>query len=250
MRRLGCAERAGRHQRPWWTPTSRRPGRSDAAPLRRGNLMARARMMVLYDHSVTWRGAGGGHRQQDRDAHRLHHPVRATAPAPSTPSATSTRRQVRQLSAAIGVPDAIIRKAPSADLWPGQTDESEVGFSYAEVDRILFRLVDRRRSHRRGGGRRLRPGARGAHRPHGRGRRVQAPGAAHRQARAAHGRHRLPLPAAAAALDAWLRRLRARHGAPARSTSSRRPSATWATSRCGRSRCCARWPWWRPRTRA
>ena len=54
--------------------------------------------------------------------------------------------QVRQLSAAIGVPEAIIRKAPSADLWPGQTDESEVGFSYAEVDRILFRLVDRRRS--------------------------------------------------------------------------------------------------------
>ena len=53
---------------------------------------------------------------------------------------------MRQLSAAVGVPDAIIVKAPSADLWPGQTDEAEVGFSYAEVDRILFRLVDQRRS--------------------------------------------------------------------------------------------------------
>ena len=44
------------------------------------------------------------------------------------------------------MPQAIITKAPSADLWPGQTDEAEVGFSYAEVDRILFRLVDRRLS--------------------------------------------------------------------------------------------------------
>ena len=46
----------------------------------------------------------------------------------------------------MGVPDAIIRKAPSADLWPGQTDEAEVGFSYPELDRMLFWLVDRRRS--------------------------------------------------------------------------------------------------------
>ena len=44
------------------------------------------------------------------------------------------------------MPHAIIAKAPSADLWPGQTDEEEVGFSYATVDRILFRLVDRRLS--------------------------------------------------------------------------------------------------------
>ena len=44
------------------------------------------------------------------------------------------------------MPEAVITKAPSADLWPGQTDEDEVGFTYAEVDRILFRLVDRRLS--------------------------------------------------------------------------------------------------------
>ena len=148
--------------------------------------------------------AGRGHRQQDRDAHRLHARCAATAPAPSTPSATSTSPRCGSSRAAIGVPDAIIRKAPSADLWPGQTDEAEVGFSYAEVDRILFRLVDRRRIARRGGRRRLRPGARGARRPHGGGRGVQAPGAAHRQARTAHRGHRLPLPAPPPALDAWL----------------------------------------------
>ena len=44
------------------------------------------------------------------------------------------------------MPEAIIRKAPSADLWPGQTDETEAGFSYPELDRLLYWLVDRRRS--------------------------------------------------------------------------------------------------------
>jgi len=42
------------------------------------------------------------------------------------------------------VPDSIIAKAPSADLWPGQTDEAEVGFTYAELDRLLYWLIDRR----------------------------------------------------------------------------------------------------------
>ena len=44
------------------------------------------------------------------------------------------------------MPEAIIRKAPSADLWPGQTDEAEAGFSYPELDRLLFWRIDKRRS--------------------------------------------------------------------------------------------------------
>lgn len=121
------------------------PGRADAAPLRRGNLMARARMMVLYDHSVTWRGlvVGTGNKTEALIGYTTLFGDSACA---FNPIGDLYKSQVRQLSAAVGVPDAIIRKAPSADLWPGQTDESEVGFSYAEVDRILFRLVDRRRS--------------------------------------------------------------------------------------------------------
>ena len=51
-----------------------------------------------------------------------------------------------QLAAAVGVPERIIRKPPSADLWPGQTDEAEGSFSYPVLDRILYGLVDRRRS--------------------------------------------------------------------------------------------------------
>ena len=121
------------------------PDRTDAAPLRRGNFMARARMMVLYDHSVTWGGLviGTGNKTETLIGYSTLWGDSASA---FNPIGDLYKSQIRQLSAAMGVPQAIIAKAPSADLWPGQTDEAEVGFSYAEVDRILFRLVDRRLS--------------------------------------------------------------------------------------------------------
>lgn len=117
--------------------------RADATPLRRGNFMARARMCVLYDHSVTWNGLviGTGNKTEALIGYSTLWGDSASA---FNPIGDLYKSQVRQLSAAIGVPDAVITKAPSADLWPGQTDEDEVGLSYAEVDRILFRLVDRR----------------------------------------------------------------------------------------------------------
>jgi NAD+ synthase len=120
-------------------------GRQDAAALRRGNFMARARMMVLYDRSVTWGGLviGTGNKTETLIGYSTLWGDSASA---FNPIGDLYKSQVRQLSVAVGVPDAIIAKAPSADLWPGQTDEAEVGFSYAEVDRILFRLVDQRRS--------------------------------------------------------------------------------------------------------
>jgi NAD+ synthase len=119
--------------------------RTEATPLRRGNFMARARMMVLYDHSVTWGGLviGTGNKTEALIGYSTLWGDSASA---FNPVGDLYKSQVRQLSAAIGVPEPVITKAPSADLWPGQTDEEEVGFSYAEVDRILFRLVDRRLS--------------------------------------------------------------------------------------------------------
>ncbi len=121
------------------------PGARDASSLRRGNLMARTRMMVLYDRSVTWRGLviGTGNKTETLIGYTTLFGDSACAFAPI---ADLYKSQVRQLSVALGVPDAVVRKAPSADLWPGQTDETEVGFSYATIDRILFRLVDGRRS--------------------------------------------------------------------------------------------------------
>jgi NAD+ synthase len=54
------------------------------------------------------------------------------------------KNQVRQLAHAVGVPDHIVAKAPTADLWQGQTDEGELGFTYDEVDQLLYLLVDER----------------------------------------------------------------------------------------------------------
>lgn len=117
----------------------------EADPLRRGNLMARMRMAVLYDHSVTWGGlvVGTGNKTESLIGYTTLYGDSACAFAPI---GDLYKSQVRQLSEAIGVPGAIIGKAPSADLWPGQTDEAEGGFSYPELDRVLYWMIDRRRS--------------------------------------------------------------------------------------------------------
>jgi NAD+ synthase len=56
------------------------------------------------------------------------------------------KTQVWALAEFVGVPEVIVNKKPSADLWEGQTDEGELGFSYREVDRLLYLMVDERYS--------------------------------------------------------------------------------------------------------
>lgn len=120
------------------------PEREDASPLRRGNLMARMRMSVLYDHSVTWGGlvAGTGNKTEMLIGYTTLYGDSACAMAPI---GDLYKSQVRQISSVMGVPASIVAKAPSADLWPGQTDEVEIGMSYSELDRLLFWMIDRRR---------------------------------------------------------------------------------------------------------
>ena len=117
----------------------------DATPLRRGNFMARQRMAVLYDRSVTWGGlvVGTGNKTESLIGYTTLFGDSACA---FNPIGDLYKSQVRQVSLDIGVPEAIIRKAPSADLWPGQTDEAEAGFSYPALDRLLFWRIDKRRS--------------------------------------------------------------------------------------------------------
>lgn len=116
-----------------------------ASALRRGNFMARMRMSVLYDRSVTFGGLviGTGNKTESLIGYTT---VFGDSACAFNPIGDLYKSQVRQLSAAVGVPDAILRKAPSADLWPGQTDESEAGFSYPVLDRLLFWRIDKRRS--------------------------------------------------------------------------------------------------------
>ncbi|HEX5824094.1 MAG TPA: NAD+ synthase [Candidatus Limnocylindrales bacterium] len=117
----------------------------EASPLRRGNFMARQRMAVLYDRSVTWGGlvVGTGNKTESLIGYTTLFGDSACA---FNPIGDLYKSQVRQLAAAMGIPETIIRKAPSADLWPGQTDEAEAGFSYPVLDRILYWRIDRRRT--------------------------------------------------------------------------------------------------------
>jgi NAD+ synthase len=117
----------------------------DASPLRRGNFMARQRMAVLYDRSVTFSGlvVGTGNKTESLIGYTTLFGDSACA---FNPIGDLYKSQVRQLAESLGVPEAIIRKAPSADLWPGQTDEAEADISYPVLDRLLFWRVDKRRS--------------------------------------------------------------------------------------------------------
>ncbi len=116
----------------------------ETSAVRRGNFMARMRMAVLYDLSAAWRGlvAGTGNKTESLIGDTTLFGDSACAFAPI---GDLYKSQVRQLAVALGVPEAIVRKAPSADLWPGQTDESEGGFSYPLIDRLLYWMIDRRR---------------------------------------------------------------------------------------------------------
>ena len=116
-----------------------------ASPLRRGNFAARMRMAVLYDRSAVRGGlvVGTGNKTETLIGYTTLFGDSACA---FNPIGDLYKSQVRQLSVAIGVPDAIVRKAPTADLWPGQTDEGEGGFDYPTLDRLLFWRIDKRRS--------------------------------------------------------------------------------------------------------
>ena len=122
------------------------PERSEAQSKerRRGNVMARARMIVLYDQSEALRALviGTSNKTEALLGYTTQFGDNAAA---IQPLADLYKFQVRQLARALNVPDAIIAKAPSADLWQGQTDEGELGFTYDDADAILYRLVDERR---------------------------------------------------------------------------------------------------------
>ncbi len=115
----------------------------DADAMRRGNFMARQRMIVLYDYSAALGGLVIG--TSNKTEYLLGYTTLwGDSACALTPLGDLFKTQVRQLSRHLGVPDSILDKPPSADLWAGQTDEAEMGWTYEEVDRILFLLVDRR----------------------------------------------------------------------------------------------------------
>ncbi len=112
---------------------------------RQGNIMARARMIVLYDQSEAFKGlvVGTGNKTEILLGYSTLWGDSASA---LNPIGDLYKAQVRQLARALGIPSVIVEKPPSADLWVGQTDENELGFTYDDVDKLLYLLVDHRYS--------------------------------------------------------------------------------------------------------
>jgi len=115
----------------------------DADNMRRGNKMARERMTVLFDHSAHYSALvlGTSNKTELLLGYGTLYGDMASA---LNPIGDMYKTQIWQLSEAMGVPNEVIAKKPSADLWAGQTDEEELGFSYRQVDELLYRMVDLR----------------------------------------------------------------------------------------------------------
>lgn len=111
--------------------------------MRRGNVLSRCRMIVLYDLSVEWGGLVIG-TSNKTEALLGYSTQFGDAASALNPLGDLYKHQVRQLARHMGLPAAVIDKPPSADLFAGQTDEQELGFTYEEADRLLYLLVDER----------------------------------------------------------------------------------------------------------
>jgi NAD+ synthase len=110
-----------------------------------GNKMARERMSILYDFSARDQALilGTSNKTELLIGYGTIHGDMACA---INPMGDLYKTQVRALGAHLGVPEKILTKAPTAGLWPGQTDEGELGIAYADIDAILYEIVDQRKT--------------------------------------------------------------------------------------------------------
>jgi NAD+ synthase len=110
--------------------------------VRRGNKMARERKSIEYDRS--WPDGlvlGTSNKTELLLGYGTRYGDMA---CDLNPVGDLYKSQLRELAVLLGVPPVVVSKPPTADLWVGQTDESELGFTYADADLILYHLVDRR----------------------------------------------------------------------------------------------------------
>lgn len=115
----------------------------DADRVRRGNVMARARMIVLYDLSASLRALVIG-TSNKTELLVGYGTLYGHMSAAFWPLGDLYKTEVRLLARYLGVPAHIIEKTPTADLWVGQSDEDELGMTYDVLDAVLVELVDKR----------------------------------------------------------------------------------------------------------
>jgi len=109
--------------------------------IRRGNVMARVRMTVLYDWAKKKKALVVG--TENKSEHYLGYFTRfGDAASDVEPIIHLYKTQVQQTAIALGIPEYIITKHPSAGLWKNQTDEEELGFTYEQADKVLEQLID------------------------------------------------------------------------------------------------------------
>ncbi len=113
----------------------------DADSRRRGNVMARVRMLILFDQSAKWNGLpiGTGNKTERLLGYFTWH---ADDTPPVNPIGDLYKTQVWELARYLGVPAPLIDKAPSADLEANQTDESDLGITYERADAILAHVLE------------------------------------------------------------------------------------------------------------
>lgn len=120
-------------------------GVNGADNVRQGNVMARQRMIVLYDISSRDRALVLG-TSNKTELMLGYGTLFGDMACALNPLGDLYKTQVWQLAESLDVPESIVKKKPSADLWEGQTDEGEMGLTYARVDQLLFAMIDERRS--------------------------------------------------------------------------------------------------------
>jgi len=115
----------------------------EADMLRRGNKMARERMCLLYDYSAEHSALVIG-TSNKTELLLGYGTIFGDLASAINPIGDLYKSQIWLLAEYLEVPDVIINKKPSADLWAGQTDEEELGYSYQEIDEMLYYLIDQR----------------------------------------------------------------------------------------------------------
>jgi len=117
----------------------------ELTPIRKGNLAARLRMSVLYDISSRDRALVVGTSNKSEIILGYGTLFGDTACAVN-PIGSLYKTQIFEFAAHLGVIDEILTKAPSADLWEGQTDEGELGHTYEELDKVMVALFEKGKS--------------------------------------------------------------------------------------------------------
>jgi len=122
-------------------------GIDDLSPLRVGNLSSRFRMVNLYDISARENALVLGTSNKS-ELMLGYGTLFGDLSSALNPIGDLYKTEVFELARSLGVPDSIVNKPPSADLWEGQSDENELGYTYAQLDAVLKKHIEERSSEK------------------------------------------------------------------------------------------------------